>query len=404
MTGNLARTTGRPSPDAVTASPSAFPPATGGPLAPLTGASLASTTGGAYRSATPATHASRGAPEPPTSDAGAGRHRGGSPGGTLTAHAPVRDGLRRVEATIRRLSNSSRLAAINDATGRITSAGGKRLRPALTLATGLALGGAPTRRLITGAACVELIHAGSLVHDDLMDEAVERRGAQTLNAELGAPRALVIGDFMLARAGLAALTAVSRPVAETLANTTVELAEGQFQETAGLFDPQRTTEDAMRSITGKTASLFRASCLVAAHCAHAAPEQRVGLAVYGERFGQVFQILDDLLDLAADSAVLGKPAGNDLRHGVYTLPLLWALAEPGLDGVRELLGRRLTEEEVEHILHALRRGDLVERTIERCRRMAAETPLPDLPRGEIAESLAALPTAYIDWTAALITR
>ncbi|WP_306461955.1 polyprenyl synthetase family protein, partial [Spongiactinospora gelatinilytica] len=327
-----------------------------------------------------------------------------APAGTLAAHPAISDGLRRVEATIRRLSNSSRIPAINKAADRITSAGGKRLRPALTLATGLALGGSMTRRLVTGAACVEMIHAGSLVHDDLMDQAAERRGTRTLNAELGDPRALVIGDFMLARAGLAALTAVSRPVAETLAATVVELAEGQYQETASLFDPARSVEDAMRSITGKTASLFRTSCLVAAQCAHASPEQRVRLAMYGERFGVIFQILDDLLDLAGDPAILGKPAGSDLRHGVYSLPLLWSLRDPSLGDVRDLLGRRLTDAEADRALQALRRSGMIDQTIERCRQIAAETVIPDLPRGAIADSLAALPAAYINWTAAMITR
>jgi heptaprenyl diphosphate synthase/octaprenyl-diphosphate synthase len=325
-----------------------------------------------------------------------------SPSGTLTDHRAVATGLRRVETRIHQLSTSSRLPGINTGAARITGAGGKRLRPALTLAVALALGGSAGRRLVTAAACVELIHAGSLVHDDLIDDALERRGTRTLNAELGAGRALVIGDFMLARAGLAALTSVSRPVAATLAATVVELAEGQYQETASLFDPDRTVEDAMRSITGKTASLFRASCLVAAQCARASPEQHVELAMYGERFGLVFQLLDDLLDLVADATTLGKPTGNDLRQGVYSVPLLWALAEDGQQEVRELLGRRLTDAEARHVLDALRRSDLVERTIGHCRGLAADAVPATLSPGEIADSLAALPSAYIDWTVRLI--
>ncbi|MGW2155465.1 polyprenyl synthetase family protein [Nonomuraea sp. NPDC001699] len=308
----------------------------------------------------------------------------------------VAEGLLKVEARIRRLSGSSALPGINAGAGRIVGAGGKRLRPALTLATSLALGRAPDRRVITAAACVELIHAGSLVHDDLMDRATERRGTRTLNAELGEGKALVIGDFMLARAGLAAITAVSRPVAEVLAATVVELAEGQYLETSELFNPARTRESALRSITGKTAALFRAGCLVAAVCARASAEDRARVAAYGEKFGLLFQVLDDLLDLTASSAQLGKPAGNDLRQGVYSLPLLLSGTDLG-----DLLGRDMTDEQVAEALRRLRAGDLVPNTLEFCRGLASDAlaALPVIHDKEIATLLYGLPTAYIDHVA-----
>jgi heptaprenyl diphosphate synthase/octaprenyl-diphosphate synthase len=310
-------------------------------------------------------------------------------------------GLRRVESRIRRLSTSSTLSGINESAGRIVAAGGKRLRPALSLATSLALGGSLDRRTITAAACVELIHAGSLVHDDLMDNAEERRGTSTLNAELGTGKALVIGDFMLARAALAAITSVSRPVAEVLAATVVELAEGQYLETRDLFDVHRTQENAVTSITGKTAALFRASCLVAAVCAHATPEERARMAAYGERFGLVFQTLDDLLDLTVPSELLGKPAGNDVRQGVYSLPLLRTLARGDHDDVVTLLesrGRTLSDADVHTVLARLRESTMVADTLEYCRGLAADalSALPAVRDHEVAGVLYGLPTAYID--------
>ncbi|MFD1932906.1 polyprenyl synthetase family protein [Nonomuraea mangrovi] len=300
----------------------------------------------------------------------------------------IAHGLRKVETRIRRLAGSSALPGINAGADRIITAGGKRLRPALTLATSLAFGRTPDRRVITAAACVELIHAGSLVHDDLMDHAMQRRGARTLNAELGEGKALVIGDFMLARAGLAAITAVSRPVAEVLAATVVELAEGQFMETADQFDRGRTVESALRSITGKTAALFRASCLVAAICAHASAEDRTRMALYGERFGLIFQILDDLLDLTAPAERLGKPAGNDLRQGVYTLPVLWAAAKDP----------SVLHDDVDATLAALRETTMVRDTLEHCRGLASDalSALPVVHDRDMAAILYALPTAYID--------
>ncbi|MFE3450893.1 polyprenyl synthetase family protein [Nonomuraea sp. NPDC059194] len=300
----------------------------------------------------------------------------------------IAHGLRKVETRISRLAGSSALPGINAGADRIVTAGGKRLRPALTLATSLAFGKAPDRRVITAAACVELIHAGSLVHDDLMDHAMQRRGARTLNAELGEGKALVIGDFMLARAGLAAITAVSRPVAEVLAATVVELAEGQFMETADQFNRARTVESALRSITGKTAALFRASCLVAAICARASDEDRARMALYGERFGLIFQILDDLLDLTAPAERLGKPAGNDLRQGVYTLPVLHAMAKDP----------SVLRDDVDDTLAALRETTIVADTLEYCRGLASDalSALPVIHDREIAAIMYGLPTAYID--------
>ncbi|HUR03193.1 MAG TPA: polyprenyl synthetase family protein [Nonomuraea sp.] len=305
----------------------------------------------------------------------------------------IAQGLRKVEVRIRRLSGSSTLPDINAGAERIISAGGKRLRPAMTRATAMALGKQPDRRVITAAACVELIHAGSLVHDDLMDKATERRGTRTLNAELGDGKALVIGDFMLARAGLAAITAVSRPVAEVLAATVVELAEGQYLETTDLFNPHRTLESALRSVTGKTGALFRAGCLVAAVCAGASPEDRARMAAYGERFGLLFQVLDDLLDLTASTRELGKPAGNDLRQGVYSVPLLLA----GED-VSDLLGRDMTDDQVEEVLRRLRAGDMVDNTLRYCHGLAADAlaALPEIHDHEIADILYGLPMAYLE--------
>ncbi|WP_231618742.1 polyprenyl synthetase family protein [Nonomuraea sp. SBT364] len=302
----------------------------------------------------------------------------------------IAQGLRKVETRIHKLSASSMLPGITQGVDHVVTAGGKRLRPALALATALALGRAPDRRVITAAACVELIHTGSLVHDDLMDQATQRRGIRTLNADVGDDKALVIGDFMLAKAGLAAITSVSKPVAEVLAATVVELAEGQYLETADLFNRERTQESALRSITGKTAALFRAACLVGALCANASPEDRARMAEYGEKFGLIFQILDDLLDLTASEESLGKPVGNDLRQGVYSFPVL-------LSGVDVTLTRGMTAEQVAEALDRLRASTMVRDTVEYCRGLAADAvaALPVIHDAELADLLYGLPSAYI---------
>ncbi|MEV0198389.1 polyprenyl synthetase family protein [Nonomuraea sp. NPDC050691] len=310
----------------------------------------------------------------------------------LLTHPAIVAGLSKVESRIERLSGSSTLPGINAGAERIIQAGGKRLRPALTLGTVLAFGKAADRRAVTAAACIELIHAASLIHDDLMDGASQRRGTPTLNATLGQGKALVIGDFMLARAGLAAITAVSKPVAEVLAATTVELAEGQYLEAADQFNRDRTEESALRSITGKTAALFRASCLVGALCAKASSEERARMAVYGEKFGLIFQILDDLLDLTLSSETLGKPAGNDVRQSVYTLPLLRARnADP-----------HLLDGDAETILARVRDSGVVDDTLAYCRDLAAQA-VNALPAAKDVDLLADLPGSYIARAADMIS-
>lgn len=308
-----------------------------------------------------------------------------------------------VEDEVRRLATSSALPVVNDHAGRITAAGGKRLRPILVLAGSLAVSGTVPDTAITAAACVELLHAGSLVHDDLMDGATERRGVRTVNAAWGTGPAVLVGDFMLARASQAALDRISPFAASRLAAAVTDLVEGQVLEVLDLYDPDRTPESALRSIERKTGSLFEAGCVLAAHCAGADGPTTDAMARYGALFGVAFQILDDLLDLASTAQRLGKPVGNDIRQGVYTYPLLRALD----DDRRELLrrrGRDLTDAELAGLLADLRQTSLVADTLAHCTSLAARAvrALPDLPESDALGVLRELPGAYLDWAASQI--
>ncbi|GAA1333950.1 polyprenyl synthetase family protein [Saccharothrix algeriensis] len=317
---------------------------------------------------------------------------------TVPTIPALADALTRVEAEIRALATSSTLPAVNRFSGRITAAGGKRLRSVVLLAGSLALSGRITGKAVTSAACVELLHAGSLVHDDLMDGAVERRGVRTVNAEWGAGPAVLVGDFMLARASQAALDSVSPFAASKLAAAVADLVEGQVLEVLDLFDAHRSPEGALRSVALKTGALFRVGCVLAAHCAGASEEATVRLSEYGAHFGLLFQVLDDLLDLASTAERLGKPAGNDLRQGVYTFPLLRVLTERQ----RELLaarGRELGEAELAGLLAEVRAGGLVEDTLAYCGGLAAQTvqALPEMPESDALGVLRELPGAYLEW-------
>lgn len=288
---------------------------------------------------------------------------------------------------------------------RVVLGGGKRLRPTMSLACAAAASGdeAATNdpMVIAGATAVELVQAGSLVHDDIMDSADERRGVPTVNAIEGPDQALLVGDYLLARAGQLA-AGVSAEAAGYLATAITDLCVGQSAEVSTLFDPGRSTDTYMASIAGKTAALFRASCEIGAASIGAGEDATRALAGYGTEFGLAFQIVDDVLDVVSTTEALGKPAGNDIREGVYSLPVLIALAGPDGHALRPRLGRPPTEDDVEHALTLVRGSSGPAQALDAARehnRRAVEALAP-LPPGPVSDGLARLPDAYIDWVLA----
>ena len=211
-------------------------------------------------------------------------------------------------------------------------AGGKRLRPLLALATAYA-GETERERSIRSGVVVELLHVASLVHDDVMDEASRRHGVTSANARMGNVRAVLAGDYLLARA-LAVACELGGAEGALAAGTFTRLCDGQARESAALFDPGRTESAYYAAIEGKTAALFAASCRLGAMAGGLGPAATDALTEYGRQLGMAFQLIDDLLDFTSTSGAMGKPAGHDVAEGVYTLPVLHALRErPSLAGV-----------------------------------------------------------------------
>src|SRR5262245_49361992 len=220
----------------------------------------------------------------------------------------------------------------------LIGAGGKRIRPTLTLCAGYAaLGGANpvSDDLITGGVACELVHLGSLHHDDVIDEAETRRGVPSVNARWSNIVAILSGDFLLARASSLAAS-LGADVAALLADTIGELCRGQVLELQHLWDVTRSEEDYSSAIEGKTASLFATSCRIGGMVSGVDEPTLDALTRYGQHLGLCFQIVDDCLDLTANDEALGKPAGQDLVEGIYTLPVIYALADS--DELRSLLG------------------------------------------------------------------
>jgi heptaprenyl diphosphate synthase len=220
------------------------------------------------------------------------------------------------------------------------AAGGKRLRPTLTLCAAYAAQGveAASAAAVTGSVSCELVHLGSLYHDDVIDEAETRRSVPSVNARWSNIVAILAGDYLLAQASSLAAS-LGAEVAGLLADTIGELCRGQVLELQYLFDADRNEESYLSAIEGKTAALFATSCRIGGMVAGVSDETLAGLTQFGHHLGMCFQIVDDVLDVTQSDEELGKPAGNDLREGVYTLPVIRALKES--DELRKMLGRAI---------------------------------------------------------------
>ncbi len=236
---------------------------------------------------------------------------------------------------------------LGDVAGHVLAAGGKRLRPALTLAAAYAAGGAGNAsapEVVTGGAAVELVHLGSLYHDDVIDEAETRRGVPSVNARWSNIVAILAGDYLLAQASVLAAS-LGADVAGLLAATIGELCRGEVLELQHLFDVDRSEESYYSSVEGKTASLMATSCRIGAMVSGVSADSLDALTQFGHHLGMCFQVVDDVLDVTSTEAELGKPAGHDVHEGVYTLPVIYALASS--EELRSLLGRKLEWPEVE---------------------------------------------------------
>lgn len=290
---------------------------------------------------------------------------------------------------------------LTEVASHLLKAGGKRLRPALALISGRLVDGEKraTTAVRKAAAAVELVHLGSLYHDDVMDEATTRRNVESVNSRWGNLVAILAGDFLLAKASEIAAE-LGTEASALLARTIGSLCEGQVRELQSAFDPKRTVEAYLSSIHGKTASLLGASCRIGAIAADLDRSQIEDLTVYGENLGMVFQIVDDLLDLTATDEALGKPACNDLREGVYTLPILVALAQGASS---ERLGQPISHDESKAIRDEMFAYDPVGPTIQIADSYLekARSAVPSSADPQIASALRDAPTLLLaDFTRA----
>ena len=281
---------------------------------------------------------------------------------------------------------------MTDVAQHLLRAGGKRFRPLLAQLASQ-FGPSDDHRAAEAGVAVELIHVGSLYHDDVIDEADARRGAVSVNANWTNTVAILAGDFLMARASEVAATHLGQASVELLARTYAELVEGQTMELQLDHDLDHSPEAYYRVIGGKTASLIRTSARLGAMASDATPAVVEALSTWAWELGLVFQITDDALDLVATDDFLGKPAGSDIREGKMTLPVLYAVASPFGDEIRSLLAEApYTDDAVGRVIDIVRDGGFVDASLkEATERIAvAQDAIAILPECEAKETLGQL--------------
>ena len=280
----------------------------------------------------------------------------------------------------------------------LIQAGGKRFRPALVLASSEACGSPATDDVVQGGVACELMHLGSLYHDDVMDDADTRRGVPSANAKWGNLVAIVAGDFLLGKASEIA-TDLGAEVSRVLARTLVRMCEGQVLELQTAFSVHRTEDQYLRSIAGKTAALMSAACRIGGLVSGAPPAQVAGLTSFGHAFGSTFQVYDDIADLVRTEEQLGKPAGHDMVEGVYTLAVLHALAdaEAGPE-LHDLLGGPLDDAARDKALSLVRSTKGLAEAVAHGRRLADQAAecLETLPESPVRNALGSLGHRLLD--------
>ncbi|GAA3246301.1 polyprenyl synthetase family protein [Pseudonocardia petroleophila] len=312
------------------------------------------------------------------------------------------DGLEQVEELLRREVHSD-YRFVTETSLHLIEAGGKRFRPLFTL-LGAQMGPrADSADVVRAAAVVELIHLATLYHDDVMDSATMRRGAESANQRWDNTVAILTGDFLFAHASR--LVADLGPDAvRIIAETFAELVTGQMRETRGPGPDEDPVEHYLTVIAQKTGSLIATSGRYGGMFSGCTPEQIESLHRFGAIVGTAFQISDDIIDISSASEDSGKTPGTDLREGVKTLPMLFALqgTGPDADRLRVLLANPISDDaEVDEALTLLRRSDGIARAREVLALQAkeAQQELARLPACPAADALTTLTVYMVDRTA-----
>ncbi|KAF0118707.1 MAG: octaprenyl-diphosphate synthase [Rhodospirillaceae bacterium] len=296
----------------------------------------------------------------------------------------VSDDLRQVNETIIRRMHSP-VVLIPKLASHIIAAGGKRLRPVLTLASARLCGYAGEGRHVMLATCIEFIHTATLLHDDVVDESALRRGKPSANVLWGNKASVLVGDFLFSRAFELMVEDGHLPVLAILSRASSVIAEGEVLQLLTANDTDTTEETYLEVIRSKTAALFAAASRLGPMVAGRPPEEEAAMEAYGLNLGMAFQLVDDVLDYSARQEKLGKTIGDDFREGKITLPVILGVA--AADATERTFWRRTledldqNEDDLPRALDLLQKHDCLEETLRRAHAYGdtARTALQSFP-------------------------
>ncbi len=274
---------------------------------------------------------------------------------------PLGERMKTVESEIDRLITTP-VKLVADIAGHVLGAGGKRLRPALTLLAAEVCGDsaeAPAARVVTCAALVELTHTTTLLHDDVVDSATMRRGRPAANLIWGNETSVLVGDYLFAQVFVTASRRGMAELMHPLAQATAQMCAGELLETQMRGFWEMTEKQYLEIVALKTGSLTECACRMGALSVNATEAQVEALGTFGRSIGVAFQIVDDVFDVISTSEEIGKPVGNDLREGAITLPMLRTLEQSAdRDEFARLLALEdKTDADVDRCLELMRQGD-----------------------------------------------
>ncbi len=306
---------------------------------------------------------------------------------------PVQDGIKEVEYLMRAQAGAEHHPDLRAALEHLLSAGGKRVRPTIVFLVGRMFG-SPHEKLVTLGAAVEMLHTATLVHDDLIDGSLLRRGIPTLNARWSPAATVLTGDFLFGRAAKLAAEADYLPLMKLFAETLTVIVNGELTQmfaSKGLID----RKNYYNRIYAKTASLFEMSALAATMVGTEDESIRTAMKTYGYEIGMAFQIMDDILDFNGDQAAVGKPIGADLLNGLVTLPAIdYAERHPDDPEVKLLLeGGWGNTERMEKLVKSIQGSKAIRHAMDEAvehvdKALAAIAPFPPSIEKESLEALA----------------
>lgn len=305
-------------------------------------------------------------------------------------YKPIRADLDKVEQGLKEISTTE-FPLLSQLLAYTLQNGGKRIRPALTLLAGKFDHYDPAR-LILMATAIELLHTATLVHDDIVDKSALRRGKPTVSRTWGESRALLLGDYLFARAGRLAASTGNLRVVELFSETLMTISSGELKQTGITSDPKNARREYFDWISSKTACLFATATEAGAVLARSPESTIAALREYGLNFGIAFQIIDDVLDFTGEEAELGKPVGSDLSEGIATLPSILFIESHPDDNILASVAERKDAETTARAIEKVRGSTAIDQCLSIASEFAAKAchAIQHLPESPAKQSLISL--------------